>query len=144
MAGHTVGKRKARVKPKNSPRKKAKLSPTKSLPKLSQSMWIPYQSSEADTSYKGKSCLSCNSAPEIPTWIKQDTGDILCTECGVNRVTTSTDDSERVHSADDHVAQIPPTEQTSPDDHTIQPIDNERSTSPELFDTGHTIQVISQ
>ena len=138
MAGHTVGKRKAKVTPKKAARKKTKLSETKSAPTPPQSTWIAYNPSEKiSLSQQAKQCFICNATPEVPAWINQNTGDILCNACDINRVTTTTDDIQHVHSENrltDEIARIPSAEQSFTDKHPTQIADNERSTSPEPFD----------
>ena len=136
MAGHTVGKRKTQAKPQKPARKKAKRG-RKKIVAITSSPWIAWSadqiSIEGASAHRGKHCISCNQVPDVPEWINQSTGDIMCNTCriGYNHDTTTQ------HVADDQptgqVVQLPSPEQRS-DDHPIpSAVDNEGSTSPEPF-----------
>ena len=110
MAGHTVGKRKARAKSQKPARKKANRGRTKTVA-ITSSPWIAWSADqiavEEASAHQGKHCISCNQVPDVPGWINQSTGDILCNTCRIddNRDTTTSDPQ--------HVADDQPTEQVA-------------------------------
>ena len=140
-AGHTVGKRKIKAKPKNPARKKVKRITIK-IPALARSSWISWQiyqsSTEELSSFEGRRCIICNQTPDLPGWFNKKTSDILCDDCGINLKTgishrTSNDQPT------EQITQIPSPEQSS-DEQPIPSADNKESTFAEsLLATGQPI-----
>jgi len=95
--------------------------------------WSTHQTpDEGSSTHQGKHCLGCNQVPEVPGWINQATGEILCDTCGIDHNRDTTPAASQPVFDDqptEQIAQVPSPEPSS-DDHPMPSSgDNRRSTS---------------